>query len=253
MELVSIIMPAYNCGQFIKESIDSVESQTYTNWELLIVDDCSTDNTADIVDLYKDKRIHCIRNSQNLGAASSREKAIKMSQGRYIAFLDADDKWLPNKLEKQIMFMMQNNIALSYTPYYVLHPTKGTIIHTCPKTLTYYQLTKWNRIGCLTVIYDRILVGEVVIPKIQKRNDYALWLTILRKGIIAYCYSEPLAYYRSHNGLTKGNKFSFIKYHYILFNEVLGYSKFLALIMTIRNIFFYFIFYVIDTKNDTIK
>ena len=108
MELVSIIMPAYNCGRFIKESIDSVLAQTYTNWELLIVDDCSTDNTKAIVSTYDDKRIRYMRNPQNMGAALTRNKALREAKGRYIAFLDADDMWLPEKLERQIAFMQDN-------------------------------------------------------------------------------------------------------------------------------------------------
>ena len=249
MDLVSIIMPAYNSGRFIEQSIRSVLSQTYTDWELLIVDDCSTDDTTSIVASFKDKRIHYQRNEHNMGAALSRNKAIQAAKGKYIAFLDADDKWLPTKLEKQVGFMQKNNIPMSYTAYYIQHPTRTDYcIHQCPTTQNYYQLTKWNRIGCLTVMYDREQIGTIQIPHIDKRNDYALWLTILRKGYTAHGIQEPLAIYRSHNGVSKGNKLAFLKYHYQMFHHILGYNSCMAGVLTIRNSIFYFIYRFIDTQ-----
>ena len=242
-------MPAYNSGRFIEQSIRSVLSQTYTDWELLIVDDCSTDDTTSIVASFKDKRIHYQRNEHNMGAALSRNKAIQAAKGKYIAFLDADDKWLPTKLEKQVGFMQNNNIPMSYTAYYVQHPTHTDYcIHQCPTTQNYYQLTKWNRIGCLTVMYDREQIGTIQIPHIDKRNDYALWLTILRKGYTAHGIQEPLAIYRSHNGVSKGNKLAFLKYHYQMFHHILGYNSCMAGVLTIRNSIFYFIYRFIDTQ-----
>ena len=242
-------MPAYNSGRFIEQSIRSVLSQTYTDWELLVVDDCSTDDTTSIVASFKDKRIHYQRNEYNMGAALSRNKAIQAAKGKYIAFLDADDKWLPTKLEKQVGFMQKNNIPMSYTAYYIQHPTHTDFcIHQCPTTQNYYQLTKWNRIGCLTVMYDREQIGTIQIPHIDKRNDYALWLTILRKGYTAHGIQEPLAIYRSHNGVSKGNKLAFIKYHYQMFHHILGYNCLMAGILTIRNSIFYFIYRFIDTQ-----
>lgn len=242
-------MPAYNSGRFIEQSIRSVLSQTYTNWELLIVDDCSIDDTTSIVASFEDMRIHYQRNEHNMGAALSRNKAIQAAKGKYIAFLDADDKWLPTKLEKQVEFMQQNNIPISYTAYYVQHSTNTTYsIHQCPTTQNYYQLTKWNRIGCLTVMYDREQIGTIQIPHIEKRNDYALWLTILRKGYTAHGIQEPLAIYRSHNGVSKGNKLAFLKYHYQMFHHILGYNCLIAGILTIRNSIFYFIYRFIDTQ-----
>ena len=242
-------MPAYNSGRFIEQSIRSVLSQTYTDWELLIVDDCSTDDTTSIVASFKDKRIHYQRNEHNMGAALSRNKAIQAAKGKYIAFLDADDKWLPTKLEKQVGFMQNNNIPMSYTAYYIQHPTHTDYcIHQCPTTQNYYQLTKWNRIGCLTVMYDREQIGTIQIPHIDKRNDYALWLTILRKGYTAHGIQEPLAIYRSHNGVSKGNKLAFLKYHYQMFHHILGYNSCMAGVLTIRNSIFYFIYRFIDTQ-----
>ena len=242
-------MPAYNSGRFIEQSIRSVLSQTYTDWELLVVDDCSTDDTTSIVASFKDKRIHYLRNEHNMGAALSRNKAIQAAKGKYIAFLDADDKWLPTKLEKQVGFMQKNNIPMSYTAYCIQHPTHTDYcIHQCPTTQNYYQLTKWNRIGCLTVMYDREQIGTIQIPHIDKRNDYALWLTILRKGYTAHGIQEPLAIYRSHNGVSKGNKLAFLKYHYQMFHHILGYNSCMAGVLTIRNSIFYFIYRFIDTQ-----
>ena len=242
-------MPAYNSGRFIEQSIRSVLSQTYTDWELLVIDDCSTDDTTSIVASFKDKRIHYQRNEYNMGAALSRNKAIQAAKGKYIAFLDADDKWLPTKLEKQVGFMQKNNIPMSYTAYYIQHPTHTDYcIHQCPTTQNYYQLTKWNRIGCLTVMYDREQIGTIQIPHIDKRNDYALWLTILRKGYTAHGIQEPLAIYRSHNGVSKGNKLAFLKYHYQMFHHILGYNSCMAGVLTIRNSIFYFIYRFIDTQ-----
>lgn len=247
--MVSIIMPTYNAGRYIKESIDSVLSQTYTNWELLIVDDCSTDDTESVVRSYKDPRIRYMRNEHNLGAALTRNRAIREAKGKYIAFLDSDDMWKPEKLEKQIAFMEQEGVVMSYTPYYVLQPnSKPALLRSCPPSINYRQLTRWNRIGCLTVIYDRETIGEIQLPDIRKRNDYALWLTITRKGFKAYRYNEPLAYYRSHNGLTQGNKLAFLKYHYLLFHNVLGYNALNAIILSMRNFPYYFIYKLIDTK-----
>ena len=115
----------------------------------------------------------------------------------------------------------KNNIPISYTAYYIQHPTHTDYcIHQCPTTQNYYQLTKWNRIGCLTVMYDREQIGTIQIPHIDKRNDYALWLTILRKGYTAHGIQEPLAIYRSHNGVSKGNKLAFLKYHYQMFHHI---------------------------------
>lgn len=249
MELVSIIMPAYNASRHIKESIDSVLAQTYSNWELLIVDDCSTDETAHIIASYSDKRIHYKRNTTNLGAAKTRNEAIRMATGRYIAFLDSDDMWLPNKLELQVHFMQENNYAITYTPYYIVQSDGNALsIRSCPETLNYYQLTKWNRIGCLTAIYDCHILGKVFLPTIHNREDYGLWLTILRKGYTAYRLDKPLARYRSHNGLTRGNKFAFLKYHYQMFHDVMGYSALMAVVLSARNIPYYFIYRLIDSK-----
>ena len=149
MELVSIIMPAYNCSRFIREAIDSVLAQTYTAWELLIVDDCSTDDTAAIIASYQDERIHYFRNEQNSGAALSRNKALREAKGKYIAFLDADDSWMPEKIEKQVAFMEQNGYAFTYTAF---HRTDKPLRISGPRHITKMGMYAFCWPACPTVI-----------------------------------------------------------------------------------------------------
>lgn len=222
MNLVSIIMPTYNCGRFIKESIDSVLAQTYDNWELLIVDDCSTDDTEAIVRGYKDKRIHYMCNEQNIGAALTRNRALREAKGRYIAFLDADDLWLPEKLEKQVAFMGQHGYQFSYT-YYSEMDSDG--IDTGITVKGPFKITKagmyafcWP--GCLTVMYDAQSIGLIQIEDIQKNNDYALWLKICKKAD-CYLLPEVLARYRrGRSGSVSSQRIStMIKWHYKLYRD----------------------------------
>lgn len=196
--LVSIIMPTYNCGRFIGESIRSVLAQTYTNWELLIVDDCSTDNTAEVVAAFTDPRIHYQRNEHNSGAAVTRNTALRMAKGRYIAFLDSDDLWLPEKLEKQIAFMQQNGYAFTYANYQIMNED-GSLTGKqlkMPTSLTYYQYCCNTAIGCLTVVIDKQQTGYFLMPNIKSSHDMALWLLIMRRGFKAYAFPECLASYR---------------------------------------------------------
>lgn len=246
LPLVSIVTPAYNCANRIGDTIRTILQQTYRNWELLIVDDCSTDNTIDVISewIQKDARIKLFRQEKNGGASLARNRAIVESSGKYIAFLDGDDMWLPEKLEKQIKFMIENDYYFTYSPYYIIADGESMDlsklpIRRCPEKLNYHELLKMNRIGCLTVIFDAEKVGKITIPRLDKRNDYALWLTALRKGITAYRLNEPLAVYRSHQGISKGNKFGFLKYHFQLFNEILGYNRFVSYLLTFRNIIYY--------------
>ena len=198
MELVSIIMPAYNCGRFIAESIRSVLAQTYSNWELLIVDDCSTDNTAKVVSTFNDQRILYMRNTNNLGAAQTRNKAIQIAKGRFIAFLDADDLWMPAKLELQLKYMQQHNYAFTFTDYQIIQenglPTGKTL--RMPTSLTYHQYCCNTAIGCLTVMIDRYQTGDFLMPNIRSSHDMALWLLIMKRGFTAYSMPECLSSYR---------------------------------------------------------
>lgn len=219
--LVSIIMPSYNSANTIKASIESVLAQTYNNWELLISDDCSTDNTYELLKGYAslDKRIKVNRLPSNGGAGTARNDAIKRSKGRYIAFLDSDDIWYPAKLERQIAFMQTHNLGLSYTAYDRFDNTGPKDTFYPPVTTNYDELLKSNVIGCLTAVYDRQICGTRYMPSIRKRQDMALWLSILRDGHKAKAILEPLANYRLDGGISH-NKMRVLSYQWQLYRNV---------------------------------
>lgn len=222
MDLVSIIMPTYNCGRFIAESINSVLAQTYANWELLIVDDCSTDNTAKVVATFKDPRIHYQCDEHNSGAAVTRNTALRLAKGKYIAFLDSDDLWEPTKLEKQVAFMKKNNYAFSYTNYLEIdNDSKPTgIMISGPKHVTKAGMYAFCWPGCLTVMYDAAKAGLLQIEDIKKNNDYAMWLKVCQKAD-CYLLPEVLAKYRrGRSGSISTHGIStMIKWHYRLWHD----------------------------------
>ncbi|MDO5808499.1 MAG: glycosyltransferase family 2 protein, partial [Lachnospiraceae bacterium] len=195
--LVSIIMPSYNTAPYIEETIQSVLNQTYTNWELLIVDDCSTDNTDEILSKISDPRIRLFKNEENSGAAVSRNKALREAKGQWIAFLDSDDLWMPKKLEKQIHYMEINGYTFSYTNYEEIDVdgNKTGVKVSGPKKITRTGMFNYCWPGCLTVMFDANKIGIIQIQDIKKNNDYAMWLKICKK---ANCYllNEYLAQYR---------------------------------------------------------
>ncbi len=242
-ELVSIIMPSYNTARFIDETIQSVLGQTYTNWELIIVDDCSTDDTDEIVKKYlSDERIIYIKNEKNSGAAVSRNRALREAKGRWIAFLDSDDLWELQKLEKQIAFMKENGYLFSYTNYIEIDeeskPNGKSV--TGPKRITKSGMYNYCWPGCLTVMYDRDVVGLIQIADIKKNNDYAMWLKVCKK---ANCYllDEMLAKYRKRNGSISNHNFTaLIKWHYRLFRHADEKGPISTCICTLRNLMFGF-------------
>ena len=224
-ELVSIIMPTYNCAKFIAESIDSVIAQTYTNWELIIVDDCSTDNTKQILTPYLQKysNIHYTCLTKNSGPAVARTEALKQAKGEYVAFLDSDDIWYPEKLSKQIAFMQQNNIAFSATGYEVMQEdgSSKNIALIPPQKTDYSKCLRLScPIGNLTIMYDRRIIGEQQVPEIKKRNDYALWLQILHKVPACYGMSEVLAKYRQRTQSVSSNKLKLLPFHWHLYHHI---------------------------------
>jgi len=223
-ELVSIIMPNYNSASFIKESIVSILSQSYENWELILVDDCSSDDSLKVIEalIADDKRIKLIKLTENSGPAIARNRAIKEAKGRYVAFLDSDDLWTPDKLLKQISFMQEHDVALSYTGYYRIEEESGEVIDQIhvPEKINYSELLKQNIIGCLTAIYDTRKIGKVYMPDIRKRQDFGLWLNILKKVPYAYGIDEPLAYYRVRSASVSSNKILASKYNWKLYREV---------------------------------
>ena len=221
--LVSVIMPAYNAEKYISESIESVLAQSYKNWELLITDDRSTDNTQQIIKEYaiKDQRIKLFINDQNGGAGVARNNSIKQASGRFIAFLDADDQWLPEKLTKQISFMLKNNYAFTFTAYQKMEAEHLKGVISPPSITTYKKLLSSNVIGCLTAVYDSDLLGKHFMPLIRKRQDMGLWLNILKQTPYAYSIPTVLALYRVDSGMTQ-NKLKVLKSQWNLYREVQG-------------------------------
>ena len=198
--LVSIIVPCYNSSKFICECIDSVIDQSYSNWEMLIVDDYSTDNSRDLILKYSknNKKIKTFFLEKNVGPAEARNIAISNSKGKYIAFLDSDDVWRNNKLERQIHFMNNNKISFSFTSYQPISENgkKKYSVIKVPKKIGYHGYLKNTIIGCLTVVIDREEIGEFKMPNISSSHDMALWLLIMKRDHLAFGLNENLAYYR---------------------------------------------------------
>ena len=222
--LVSIITPSYNCSKFIEETVASIQKQTYSNWELVIVDDASTDNSVEVIKSLQenDNRIKLYYLEKNSGAARARTKAIELAQGEYIAFLDSDDLWLPTKLEKQLDFMQKHNYMFSCTKYQEISENgkiKGDIIKVVDKS-DYKKVLKTCPIGNSTVMYNAKVLGKFAVPNIKRNNDFALWLTMLKSTEAIYGLDEVLTYYRLSNNSISRNKFKMIKYHWKLFREV---------------------------------
>lgn len=239
-ELVSIIMPSYNTAKFISETIYSVLTQTYTNWELIIVDDCSTDNTDEVAKPFlSDERIKYIKNEKNSGAAISRNRALCEAKGKWIAFLDSDDLWLPEKLEKQIAFMEKNDYRFSYTNYIEIDETanpNGRSV-TGPKKVTRHGMYNYCWMGCLTVMYNAETVGLIQIADIKKNNDYAMWLKVCKKAD-CYLLDEVLAKYRKRSGSISNHGYTkLIKWHYKLYREAEKKSSLVSAVLTLRNLF----------------
>lgn len=223
-KLVSIITPTYNCAKFIARTLDSVIAQTYQNWEMIIVDDRSSDNTREIVEEYmaRDSRIKYHLLSENSGAAVARTEAMKMASGSYMAFLDSDDLWMPEKLERQIKWMNDNGYAFSCTAYEQIdeddNPLKR-IIKTVKKT-NYNRLLLDCPVGNSTVVYDVEKMGKFEVPNIRKRNDDALWLQMLKKEKYIFGMPDVLMKYRIRKNSISSNKLKVIKYHWILYREI---------------------------------
>lgn len=222
--LVSVITPTYNCASFIGETIESIQTQTYHHWEMIIVDDCSKDNTKEVVEKYsnKDKRIKYYCLEKNSGAAVARTKAMDLAEGEYMAFCDSDDLWMENKLEKQIKFMKKYDIAFSCTSYEQIGENGellNKIIKTVPKA-DYNRVLLDCPVGNSTVMYNVEKMGKFEVPNIRKRNDDALWLQMLKKEKYIYGMKSILMKYRIRQNSISSNKFKVIKYHWILYRNI---------------------------------
>ena len=242
-DLVSIVMPSYNTASFIEKSVQSVLDQTYTNWELIIVDDCSTDNTDELLSKIHDERIRYFRNDKNSGAAVSRNRALREAKGQWIAFLDSDDLWIPEKLEKQISFMKKNNYAFSYTNYEEIDTegNKTGVKVTGPRKITKTGMFNYCWPGCLTVMFDASKIGLIQIEDIKKNNDYAMWLKICRKAD-CYLLAENLGEYRKGRvgSVSTHCIWTMISWHYKLYHNVENMGIIASCINTGRNLIFGF-------------
>lgn len=225
--LVSIVTPSWNCGSYVAETIRSVQAQTYQNWEMIIVDDCSTDGSDKVIEplMEEDGRIRLLKNEKNSGAAVSRNYALREAKGRWIAYLDSDDLWAPEKLEKQIEFMVGGGYSFSYTEYKEIDDRlKETgVLISGPKKLSKLGMFAFCWPGCLTVMYDREKVGLIQIEDIKKNNDYAMWLKVCRKAT-CYMLREPLAQYRRGRvgSISTHGYSTMIRWHYKLWHEAEG-------------------------------
>ncbi|PSM52614.1 glycosyltransferase, family 2 [Campylobacter blaseri] len=237
-DLVSIITPSYKSKKFIEETINSVLSQTYINWEMIIVDDCSPDDSNHVIEFYvkKDNRINLIKLDKNSGPAIARNKGIEVAKGRYIAFLDSDDLWLPQKLERQINFMKENGLAFTYSSYYIISEDGKNIGEFKTKEyINYNTMLKTCSVGCLTAIYDIEKIGKIFMPLIPKGQDYATWLKIFKKIKYSKGILEPLAMYRIVENSVSSNKIRAAKQQWKIYRKVENLNIFKSL--------YYFIFY----------
>lgn len=240
--LVSVIMPSWNTSNFIAESIQSVIDQTYENWELIIVDDCSTDNTDEVVAKFTDKRIRYFKNEKNSGAALSRNRALREARGEWIAFLDSDDLWNPDKLEHQINFMNEHGYTLSYTEYEKIdEESKPLRIYVSgPEKVNKHKIYNYDYIGQLTMMYSAKKFGLIQIKDIKKNNDYAIRLQLYKKSdTCAYLLKENLAKYRIRKVSISHDKFRRkFKSHYDLFHMCDEKSAIIAAWYTCWNMFY---------------
>ena len=222
--LVSVVTPTFNCGKYIGKTLESIINQTYNNLEVIVVDDCSTDNTCEIVNYYlnKDNRIKYFCLNENSGAAIARTFAIEKARGEFIAFLDSDDIWYEDKLEKQLEFMRINNVAFTCTAYEQMDEYDNALnkIITPPSKISYNRLLLDCPVGNSTVVYDVSKMGKFKVPNIRKRNDDALWLQMLKKEKYIYGIPIILARYRVRGNSISAKKIDLIKYHWILYRQI---------------------------------
>jgi teichuronic acid biosynthesis glycosyltransferase TuaG len=231
--LVSIITPTYNSEKFISATILSLLSQTYTNWEMIIVDDCSTDTTEEIIQefIQKDFRISFYQLQKNSGPGIARNQAVDLAKGRYIAFLDSDDLWKPEKLQKQIEFLILNNLPFTFS-FYECIDEEGKPLNIkieAPLKLHYFQLFFCNFVGNLTGIYDVNCFGKIPISSIRKRQDWMVWLTVLKKIKTAQPIPESLAFYRVRKDSISSSKWKLIQHNYTVYRQFHQFNVFVSL------------------------
>ena len=244
-DLVSIITPTFNSADFIEETILSVQKQTHQNWEMLITDDCSTDQTVDMIKTYTkaDNRIKLFQLKENSGPAVARNNSIQKAIGRFHAFLDADDLWLPEKLELQIQIIDNNKADICHGSYVIIdeYSRSSHIKVSAIPNLSFKKLRKNNYIGNLTGIYDAYKLGKIYNPFIKKRQDWGLWLNALDKSNYnSIGIDQTIAKYRVHKNSISNNKFDLLKYNFIVYHKCLKFSYIKSLYFMVLFLFEYF-------------
>jgi glycosyltransferase involved in cell wall biosynthesis len=224
-------MPCYNSEIYLRDAIKSVVDQTYQEWELIIVNDFSVDSSLEIINAFQkiDSRIICINNTQNIGVALSRNEAVKISKGKYIAFLDSDDSWFKEKLETQVSFMLINSIAISFTQYNRINSNSKIVgcIDSLPKSVDYKRMLKGNDMAMSTSMFDQEVIGKHYFLKIG-HEDYYYWLSLMRKGYIALPINKLLVNYRVHSNSISSNKLKAISFTWCIYTKVLKLNFFEA-------------------------
>lgn len=246
---VSIITPCHNGAKTIGEAIESVLTQSYADWEMFIVDDCSTDDSVSMVKAFADPRIRLLQNGTNLGPGGTRNVGIRAASGRFLAFLDADDQWFPEKLERQLAFMKEHDAAFTCHGYQVCDETmqRVIVVYMPPERVKYRDVLTNNTIGCLSAVYDTEKVGKVYMPERRgTREDMVTWLKVLSKcgtdpenGQEGECLSvgEVLARYRVSAGSVSGNKRKLVGQQYGMYRKELGFTVPEAAFRTVQSIF----------------
>ena len=240
-ELVSIITPTFNAQKYIRATIESVQNQSYQNWEMILVDDASTDQTVSIIKEFaaNDNRIKLTELSKNSGNGFARNVALEKATGKYIAYLDADDLWFPMKLEKQIAFLKTNNLPFTFSFYDCIDEEGNNLNRRveAPVNLTYNQLFFCNYVGNLTAIYDVDFFGKIILEATQKRQDWRLWLTILKQIKTTKPVPEPLAFYRIRKDSISSSKFKLIKHNFGVYRDFHGFNFVSSVFLMIRFLF----------------
>ncbi|WP_343705099.1 glycosyltransferase family 2 protein [Flavobacterium sp.] len=240
-DLVSILTPTYNTEKFIRATIESVQNQTYKNWEMILVDDASTDQTVSVIEEFaqNDSRIKLFKLDKNSGNGFARNAALDKASGKYIAYLDSDDLWCSDKLEKQIQFLKTNNLHFTFS-YYDSIDEEGNSLKRMvesPNPLTYKQLFFCNYVGNLTAIYDVEYFGKIKLESSEKRQDWRIWLTILKQIKTAEAIPEPLAFYRIRKNSISSSKFKLIKHNFGVYREFHGYNLVFSILLMMRFLF----------------
>lgn len=258
--MVSIITPLYNSEKFLPQCVASVLEQTYDDWELILSDDCSSDNSVEIAREYckRDQRIKLIESETNNGAGVARNKAIEYASGRYLAFLDSDDFWHQDKLKKQLDLMTGKGLPLVYCQYYVVEgDAQIPEYKICsPKKVDYSTMLRNDYIGFLTLIYDTEKLGKLYMPKMRRRQDWAYKLRLLKGMGYAHGIQEPLAFYRIGDSSLSSNKFKLLKYNFEVFRKELDKSWLESFLLMIRFLLYHFLYKLtskqkVDFKNSS--